>query len=90
MDRRNFLQQVLAWSSGIILTEPIFKITSELLAAETVPPILSIGSGKNYSSLVSAVLQPLGGMTAFVKPGDMVVVKPNIGWDRSPEHCNPR
>ena len=27
----------------------------------------------------------LGGLTAFVKPGQKVVVKPNIGWDRAPE-----
>ncbi len=27
----------------------------------------------------------LGGMTAFVKPGQKVVVKPNIGWDLPPE-----
>lgn len=85
MNRRNFLQQVLAWSSGVILTEPIFTITAELIAAEAVPPILSIGSGKDYSSLVSAILQPLGGMSAFVKPGDIVVVKPNMGWDRNPD-----
>ena len=29
----------------------------------------------------------LGGMTAFVKPGQKVVVKPNIGWDRTPEYA---
>ena len=29
----------------------------------------------------------LGGMTAFVKPGQKVVVKPNIGWDRAPEYA---
>ena len=27
----------------------------------------------------------LGGMEAFVKPGQTVTVKPNIGWDRAPE-----
>ena len=85
MNRRNFLQQVLVWSSGIIITEPIFRITAEMMAAEAVPPILSIGNGKDYSSLVAAVLRPLGGMAAFVKPGDIVVVKPNMGWDRRPE-----
>jgi uncharacterized protein (DUF362 family) len=25
-------------------------------------------------------------MKRFVKPGDIVVVKPNIGWDRRPEY----
>jgi len=27
----------------------------------------------------------VGGMKRFVKPGDVVVVKPNMGWDRSTE-----
>lgn len=87
MDRRNFLKQVAVWSSGILLAEPVFRITPDLLAAETGTPILSVGTGKNYTSLVSSVLQPLGGIAAFVKPGDHVVVKPNIGWDRRPEQA---
>jgi uncharacterized protein (DUF362 family) len=29
----------------------------------------------------------VGGMGKFVKPGQRVVVKPNIGWDRSPEQA---
>ncbi|MEA3469031.1 MAG: DUF362 domain-containing protein [Thermodesulfobacteriota bacterium] len=85
MDRRNFLKQVAVWSSGVLLAEPVFRITPDLLASETVSPLLSIGTGKDYTSLVSSVLQPLGGIAAFVKPGDQVVVKPNIGWDRRPE-----
>ena len=87
MDRRNFLKQVAVFSSGILLAEPVFRITPDLLAAEAVPPILSVGTGKDYASLVSSVLQPLGGMAAFIKPGDRVVVKPNIGWDRRPEQA---
>ena len=87
MDRRHFLKQVAVWSSGVLLAEPVFRITPDLLASEAVAPILSVGTGKNYTSLVASVLQPLGGITAFVKPGDRVVVKPNIGWDRRPEQA---
>lgn len=29
-------------------------------------------------------MSPLGGMAAFVRPSDKVVIKPNIGWDRTP------
>ena len=87
MDRRNFLKQVAVWSSGILLAEPVFRITPGLLASEAVSPILSVGTGKEYTSLVSAVLKPLGGIAAFVKPGDRVVVKPNIGFDRFPRQA---
>jgi uncharacterized protein (DUF362 family) len=39
-----------------------------------------------YKNTVAAV-EGLGGMARFVKKGDVVVVKPNIGWDRSPEQA---
>lgn len=32
-------------------------------------------------------IQELGGMGAFVKKGQKVLVKPNIGWDRTPEYA---
>jgi len=38
-------------------------------------------------SLVRAAIEALGGMKRFVSRGDVVVVKPNIGWDRMPIHA---
>jgi uncharacterized protein (DUF362 family) len=32
-------------------------------------------------------IQELGGMGVFVKKGQKVLVKPNIGWDRTPEYA---
>jgi uncharacterized protein (DUF362 family) len=32
-------------------------------------------------------IQELGGIGAFVKKGQKVLVKPNIGWDRTPEYA---
>lgn len=43
------------------------------------------GKHHDYRELVRQTIAGLGGMTAFVKPGDTVVIKPNIGWDRKPE-----
>jgi uncharacterized protein (DUF362 family) len=37
--------------------------------------------------LVQKALDALGGMKRFVSRGDIVVVKPNIGWDRMPIHA---
>ena len=34
--------------------------------------------------LVEQALTALGGMARFISRGDIVVVKPNIGWDRTP------
>ena len=38
-------------------------------------------------ALVQAALKDLGGMSRFVKPQDVVVIKPNIAWDRTPEQA---
>jgi len=39
------------------------------------------------AKLVEKAIAGLGGMGRFVKRGDVVWVKPNIGWDRSPEQA---
>lgn len=85
MHRRQFLRDVLLWSAGATLALPRFTIRTEALAAEKPPPLVSVARGADYPALVTQVLEPLGSMAAFVRPGDRVVVKPNIGWDRSPE-----
>jgi uncharacterized protein (DUF362 family) len=38
-------------------------------------------------ALVRRAVDALGGMGKFVSRGDVVVVKPNIGWDRMPIHA---
>ncbi|EYF03978.1 DUF362 domain-containing protein [Chondromyces apiculatus] len=45
------------------------------------------------ADLVRKAVGALGGMQRFISRGDIVVVKPNIGWDRTPIHAantNPR
>jgi len=37
--------------------------------------------------LVEAALAAMGGMKRFISRGDIVAVKPNIGWDRTPLHA---
>jgi uncharacterized protein (DUF362 family) len=43
--------------------------------------------GEDPARLVKAALAAMGGMSRFVSSGDVVVIKPNIGWDRSPEQA---
>jgi uncharacterized protein (DUF362 family) len=37
--------------------------------------------------LVKRAVEALGGMGKFISRGDVVVIKPNIGWDRMPIHA---
>ena len=91
MNRRKFLEQVTAWSAGVALTAPVFRVSAAQEAAggaaEGAQSVLAVAEGKDYGQLVTAVLKPLGGMGSFVKKGDKVVVKPNMGWDRKPEQA---
>ena len=90
MDRRKFFEQVAAWSAGLCAATPVFNVSAVLAAEEKSKgsPLLAIAKGKDYGALVEQVLKPLGGIAAFVKKGDRVVVKPNMGWDRTPEQAN--
>ena len=89
MDRREFFEQVAAWSAGLGLATPVFHVSSILAAEEKskAQPLLAVAKGKDYAALVERVLKPLGGMAAFVHQGARVVVKPNISFDRTPEQA---
>jgi uncharacterized protein (DUF362 family) len=87
MNRRQFIKDVFLWSAGVSLAIPRFNILPEALAADRPQALLSLAQGEDYSTLVARVLAPLGGMGQFVRPGQKVVVKPNIGWDRNPEQA---
>lgn len=39
------------------------------------------------AALVQRAMDGIGGMRRFISRGDVVVVKPNIGWDRAPVHA---
>lgn len=43
--------------------------------------------GASADEIVRRAIAALGGMKRFVSRGDVVVVKPNIGWDRMPIHA---
>lgn len=51
------------------------------------PSTIAVAEGKDYLQITRNVISALGGMKKFVKAGDVVVVKPNIGWDRRPEQA---
>jgi hypothetical protein len=50
----------------------------------TSPVLVALRDGSRTEMLDKAFAN-LGGISAFVKPGQTVVIKPNIGWDVSPE-----
>ena len=47
--------------------------------------LVAVAEGTDYAVITRKAINAVGGMKRFVKPGDVVVVKPNMGWDRSVE-----
>jgi uncharacterized protein (DUF362 family) len=77
MNRRLFLK-LLGMSS--LFCHPWLR---ELAAADM--PMVAVAEGKDFARITVRSLAMLGGMGRFVRPGATVVVKPNMGWDRSAE-----
>ena len=50
-------------------------------------PDLAVVTNGTPAAMTRKVMELLGGMKKFVSKGDIVVVKPNIGWDRNPEQA---
>jgi uncharacterized protein (DUF362 family) len=78
MDRRTFLK---ATGAASLLAPTLIR---EALAARE-QSLVAVAEGSDYPAITRKAINALGGMKKFVKPGDVVVVKPNMGWDRSTE-----
>lgn len=78
MNRRTFIK---ATGAGIILAPVLIR---EAFAAPG-QSLVAVAEGTDYAAVTRKAINALGGMKRFVKTGDVVVVKPNMGWDRSSE-----
>jgi uncharacterized protein (DUF362 family) len=50
-------------------------------------PEMVVAHGEGPERLLRKALEELGGIKRFVARGDVVLVKPNIAWDRTPEQA---
>lgn len=84
LNRRKFIQQVSLFSVGLTIVVPRFSISNAFASSPRVSS-LAVVKGSNYGQITREAVATLGGMNQFVRSGDSVVIKPNIGWDRSVE-----
>jgi len=98
MDRRKFLKKAVNFGIALTTAELWLNLaTKSAQAAKPVAKASPVKSVKNPDISVAVSADPdkntrkavemLGGMKKFVSNGDVVVVKPNIGWDRKPEYA---
>src|SRR5512135_1060196 len=77
-----------AWLKGRS-ARPVEAAAAVLKKRQFVAPVpslpdLVVARGESPRALVRSVVDGVGGMARFVQRGEVVVVKPNIGWDRPP------
>jgi len=76
MNRRAFLKIV---GFGSLFSEMMVR---NLFAREQA--MVAVAEGSDHARITRKALAALGGMGRFVKKGNVVVIKPNMGWDRTP------
>jgi len=94
MDRREFFKKSILTgvAAGTAMT---FGNFGKIFAGKVPPPGTPSGAPGPYDlvavrdgepvQMFDKAIESLGGMKNFVKKGQTVVVKPNIGWDTSPQ-----
>lgn len=87
MHRRDFFRHLAAL--GLMAGAGRYWILPEQLWAmspkDKPQAVLAKVQGTNYAQITGEAVQALGGMKKFVNAGEVVVVKPNMAWDRAPE-----
>lgn len=86
MERREFLKKLAllgaaAGAARLVMPEELWAMAPE----KRPQPVIAKVEGTQWANLTSDAVQALGGMKKFVNPGETVVVKPNMAWDRAPE-----
>lgn len=84
MKRREFVYKVAlgAAASALPTGKTLFADTKEKAG---LPDMVAIHGGTAADMFEKGIAE-MGGMSRFVKKGQTVVIKPNIGWDRPPEY----
>jgi uncharacterized protein (DUF362 family) len=83
MKRRTFLRTLSVGLVGSQVIKPSYLFCLSAGSSSQ----LAIVKGAGPARITTEAVQALGGMSSFVSKGDVVLVKPNIGWDRLPEHA---
>lgn len=88
MDRRKFIRN---GATAAALTAIGFNNIQSALA-NTQSSTISQGQhplaavmGDSPKAMLNKAVEALGGIEKFIKPGQKIVIKPNIGWDKAPE-----
>ena len=71
---------------------PVVEAALNVRRSHTVPadpglPDMAVIRGDDPAQLAREAIAELGGIKRFISRADVVLIKPNIGWDRTPEQA---
>jgi uncharacterized protein (DUF362 family) len=81
MKRRDFIKKSAVVSTALTIPA-VFPTAAEAKSA----PVIKVSGESPYEITKKAVLE-LGGMNKFIAKQDIVMIKPNIGWNRTVEQA---
>jgi uncharacterized protein (DUF362 family) len=103
MKRRDFIKKtgqaaalaVATGGTGLLFHNRQVNATEKLvsksanfeIAADKNFPKIVLAKNTDHTAALNAALDAVGGIKRFVSKGQKVTIKPNIGWDRTPEQA---
>ena len=94
--RRDFVKTTLALGATLSIVDLSGLFAADASSSPAITPtptptgpkpiLVAVRDGDRVAMLDQALAE-LGGIQAFVKPGQTVVIKPNIGWNATPERA---
>ena len=89
MNRKEFLKTIAlaGFSTAVCSASPfaVFAQQGKNAAGQTVDLVAMLGG--EPAPMFEKGIELLGGIEKFVSKGQKVTIKPNIGWDRTPEYA---
>jgi len=85
MERRNFIKTaILGGIAGAVQLKSNNLLAGEKMSVSASNDLVAVMGGEP-GEMYKKGIAAMGGISKFVKKGQKVVVKPNIGWDKRPE-----
>ncbi|MBI5101124.1 MAG: DUF362 domain-containing protein [Nitrospirae bacterium] len=82
------------WGYTFYSNDPVRRSAAKILTFRDyrtdvvkVYPELAVVRGRDAEKMVRAAVEKIGGMTRFINPGEKVLIKANVAWDRQPEQA---
>lgn len=65
--------------------EPTFRLRDYRVNPAAGAKVLGVARGENHEQMLRMAIAAIGGIEHFIRKGDVVLIKPNVAFDRAPK-----